>query len=264
MNNAQRATCWSLTINMGATKMETIEEWIHSARAKGWKITGQVEKAPTTGTLHYQLMLRTPQMRFSAIKRAFPTAHIEIAKRQIALAQYVVKTDTRVAGLPQEDEKYPTAAKFWGLVFKTHNTGNTDGWDESDESAVRFYDDQRQKQLEANPLAFLDQTAADLIRRGYVIDHLITNPAIRSFWNKFHGEVLYRTRAADRQTDRQKELLDVETQTDATSDSRGEDASESEAQSTTGTETGSEDTSDGDRESDAGTSDGEQDGWFQR
>jgi len=252
MANAQRATCWSLTINMGATKMETIEEWIHSARARGWRITGQVEKAPTTGTLHYQLMLQTPQTRFAAIKRAFPTAHIEIAKRKIALSQYVVKEATRVADLPQEDEKYPTTAKFWMLVFKTHNTGNSDGWDLTDEDAVRFYDTQRQKELDANPLAFLDQTAADLIRRGYVIDSHITNPAVRSFWNKFHAEVLYRTRAADRQTDRRKEALD-ETQTDATSDSRGEDGSDTETQSTTGSATGSEESGATDSETDAST-----------
>jgi len=253
MSNAQRATCWSLTINMGSTKMETVEEWIHSARARGWRITGQVEKAPTTGTLHYQLMLKTPQMRFSAIKSAFPTAHIEIAKRQIALAQYVVKEDTRVADLPQVDERYPTTAKFWHLVYKTHNTGDTSGWDESNEAAVRFYDDNRQKELEANPLAFLDRTAADLIRRGYVIDSHITNPAIRSFWNKFYAEVLYRTRELDRQTDRQKERLAEETQTDATSDSRGEDGSDSEAESTSSAETGSEESSAADSETDAST-----------
>jgi len=233
--------------------METVEEWIHSARSRGWRITGQVEKAPTTGTLHYQLMLKTPQMRFSAIKGAFPTAHIEIAKRQIALAQYVVKEDTRVADLPSEDEKYPTTAKFWYLIYKTHNTGDSTGWDESDESAVRFYDVQRQRELEANPLAFLDRTSADLIRRGYIIDTHITNPAIRSFWNKFHAEVLFRTRALDRQTDRQKERLAEETQQDAPSNSGGEDCTDTEASSTSSAETGSEESSDGDCETDSST-----------
>jgi len=253
MANAQRATCWSLTINLGSTKTETVEEWIHSARARGWRITGQVEKAPSTGMLHYQLMLQTPQVRFSAVKSAFPAAHIEIAKRKIALSQYVVKEATRIAELPQGDEKYPTAAKFWMLVYKHHQTGNTSGWDESNEDAVRFYDDNRQKELEANPLAYLDLTAADLIRSGYVIDHLITNPGIRSFWNKFHAEILYRTRAVDRQTDRHKEVLADPQTTDATSDSRGEDGTESEAESTSSAETGSEDTSDADSETDAST-----------
>jgi len=233
--------------------METVEEWIHAARARGWRVTGQVEKAPTTGMLHYQLMLSTPQTRFSAIKSAFPTAHIEIAKRKIALSQYVVKEDTRVADLPQEDEKYPTTAKFWNLVYQHHNTGNTSGWDESDEDAVRFYDVNRQKELEANPLAFLDMTAADLIRRGYVIDSHITNPAIRSFWNKFYPEVLYRTRAVDRQTDRQKDRLAKVAQNDAQSDSgrTEEESASSESESASGTEDGSA----GYSETDSGTDD---------
>lgn len=250
MSNAQRATCWSLTINMGATKMETVEEWIHSARARGWKITGQVEKAPTTGTLHYQLMLQTPQMRFAAIKRAFPTAHIEIARRKVALSQYVVKTDTRVAALPQQDEKYPTAAKFWELVFKQYE-GVEGGW-EDDENTVCFSDLDRQQALEANPLDFLDQVAANLIRSGYVIDHLITNPAIRSFWKKFYAEVLYRARETVRQTDTQNAILATH-QTDAQGDSGREDGSESEASCTTSSETGSEEPSDADSETDAST-----------
>lgn len=254
MANAQRATCWSVTINLGRTKVETAEEWIHAARARGWRVTGQVEKAPTTGMLHYQLMLSTPQTRFSAIKSAFPAAHIEIAKRKIALSQYVVKEATRVADLPQEDEKYPTTAKFWNLVYQHHNTGNTSGWDESDEDAVRFYDDNRQKELEANPLAFLDLTAADLIRRGYVIDHLITNPAIRSFWNKFHAEVLYRTRAIDRQTDRQKDRLAEVAQNDATSSSGRTEGTGAAETADDGTETGSEGSSDGHSETDSSTS----------
>ncbi|MBV6343478.1 hypothetical protein, partial [Candidatus Magnetobacterium casense] len=209
--------------------METVEEWIHSARGRGWSITGQVEKAPTTGTLHYQLMLKTPQMRFSAIKGAFPTAHIEIAKRPIALSQYVVKEATRVADLPSQDEKYPTAAKFWILVYKYYEVDDTSGWDQSCEHAVRFYDTDKQRDIESDPLWFLDQVAANLIRSGYVIDHLITNPAIRSFWKKFHAEILYRARELDRQTDRQKERLEEETQQDAPSDSGREDCADSEA-----------------------------------
>jgi len=255
MSNAQqRATCWSLTINLGSTKQETVEEWIHSARGRGWKITGQVEKAPTTGMLHYQLMLQTPQTRFAAIKSAFPAAHIEIARRKVALSQYVVKTDTRVAALPQHDEKYPTAAKFWVLVYKYYE-GADEGWDD-DETAVRFRDLDRQQVLETDPLHILDCVAANLIRSGYVIDHLITNPAIRSFWKKFYAEILYRARELDRQTDRQNAIL-ATAQTDATSDSRGESATESEASSTSSSETGTEDTGYADSESDAFSSSSE-------
>lgn len=261
MDSTARATCWSVTINMGksGTRAETINEWISAARGKGWKVTGQVEAAPSTGTQHYQLMVQTPQTRFSAIKRAFPTGHIEIARNRAALLQYVTKTDTRVGQLVDNDEKYPSAGRFWVLLYKHNNTHGTDGWDETDENAVRFYNPETQKELEDDPLGWLDQEAGYMIRGGYVIDHLITNPAIRSFWKKFWPQILYRARETDRQTDKQTITLETHN-TDGESGSRGsEDAGASEAESTS---TESEAASDADRQTDDCTTDGEQDAWL--
>lgn len=186
---------------MNTTKRETAEEWIHVVRSKGWKVSGQIEQAPTTGTLHYQLMVETPQTRFSAIKKAFPTAHIEICRNKAALSQYVEKTDTRVAGLVQENDKYPSVAKFWKLIYKFYDVEDDSGWDMCDDQEVMFCNADRQRELEEDPLAFLDQVTAELIRQGYVVDHIITNPAVRSFWKKFYPAILYRTRETDRQTD---------------------------------------------------------------
>jgi len=184
------------------TKRETAEEWIHTVRSKGWKVTGQMEEAPSTGTLHYQLMVETPQTRFSAIKKAFPTAHIEICRNKAALSQYVEKADTRVAGLVQENDKYPSIAKYWRLIYKYYDVEDDSGWDICDDQEVVFCDADRQRELEKDPLAFLDQVTAELIREGYVVDHIITNPAVRSFWKKFYADILYRTRETDRQTDK--------------------------------------------------------------
>jgi len=185
---------------MNKTKRETAEEWIHTQRSKGWKVTGQIEQAPSTGTLHYQLMVQTPQTRFAAIKKAFPTAHIEICRNKSALSQYVTKEDTRVAELQQENDKYPSVAKFWRLIYKFYDVVDNSGWDK-DHEEVCFRDLDRQLSLENDPLSFLDNVTADLIRQGYVVDHIITNPAVRSFWKKFHAAILYRTRETDRQTD---------------------------------------------------------------
>jgi len=101
---SQRATCWSLTIN---NPVESDEEHINSARQKGWKVDGQLEKGEN-GTLHYQLIVRTPQVRFSAVKKAFPRAHIEIARNPTALASYVKKEDTREGSLPDRSSLYPS------------------------------------------------------------------------------------------------------------------------------------------------------------
>ena len=89
---------------------------------------------------------------------------------------------------------------------------------------MRFYNPETQKELEHDPLAWLDQEAGYMIRGGYVIDHLITNPAIRSFWKKFWPQILYRARETDRQTRQQTITLETHN-TDGESGSRGsEDA----------------------------------------
>jgi len=196
----RRATCWSVTINMKNTKRETAEEWIHAARSKGWKVHGQIEQAPSTGTLHYQLMLETPQTRFSGIKKAFPTAHIEICRNKRALSQYVEKEDTRVAELVQENEKYPSIAKYWKLIYQFYDRDDGSGWDRA-HTEVCFHNLDQQLLLEKDPLGFLDRTTDELIRQGYFVDQIIVNPAVRSFWKKFHAAILYRTRETVRQTD---------------------------------------------------------------
>lgn len=243
---------------MNTTKRETAEEWIHLVRAKGWKVTGQIEQAPTTGTLHYQLMLETPQTRFSAIKKAFPTAHIEVCRNKRALAQYVEKEDTRVAELVKQNDKYPSVAKFWSLVYKFHDVEDDSGWDKS-HTEVCFCDVDKQLALENNPLDFLDQVTGELIRQGYVVDHIITNPAVRSFWKKFHADILYRTRETDRQTD--TIVMPTIEQSHATDDDEGVLQQEEEGDSS---EAGTEDEEGCDTTSEGTdcSSDGEQGGWL--
>jgi len=248
---------------MKNVKQETADEWIHVARSKGWKVHGQMEQAPSTGTLHYQLMVETPQTRFSAIKKAFPTAHIEICRNKTALAQYVEKEDTRVAGLVQENDKYPSVAKFWRLIYKFHDVEDDSGWDQS-HTEVCFCDLDRQLLLEKDPLAFLDNVTAELIRQGYVVDHIITNPAVRSFWKKFHAAILYRTRETDRQTD--SAVLPTIEHNDATQ-SEGNRSGDSDCDEDNGQEEGStcssdESGSDTDCEDTDCSTDGEQAGWL--
>jgi len=60
-------------------------------------------------------MVKTPQVRFSAVKKAFPRAHIEVARNPAALATYVSKEETRVGQLPGKSELYPSQAKTFGM-----------------------------------------------------------------------------------------------------------------------------------------------------
>lgn len=101
---SERATNWSVTIN---NPIKADEENINLARQKGWMVEGQLEKGDN-GTPHYQLIVKTPQMRFSALKKAFPRAHIEVAKNVKALETYVKKDETRIGQLPDASEFYPS------------------------------------------------------------------------------------------------------------------------------------------------------------
>jgi len=59
----------------------------------GW----QTEKCPETGRLHYQGYIRTTnQQRFSALKKAYPGVHLEVARNWDALVAYCKKTDTAI------------------------------------------------------------------------------------------------------------------------------------------------------------------------
>lgn len=102
-----RGTCWSVTCNLKNISRSTVEQHIENAKLSGWGIEGQIEKGEE-GTEHFQLMVKTPQVRFSAVKKMFPTAHIELARNRTALAQYVQKEDTRVESIRSVEVSFLT------------------------------------------------------------------------------------------------------------------------------------------------------------
>jgi len=188
---SERGTCWSITINNPVT---ADEESIALARQKsGWTVEGQLEKG-TNGTPHYQLMVKTPQVRFSALKKAFPRAHIEKARNMEALAEYVKKEDTRVGSLPTLSELYPSTTKvmdMYGEWCQTYKKG--------------LYLTQDAQGL----LDLFDIFVREFIENGYFIEHIGVNPQIRSSIKLYGMSIITRSirRQTDRQ-DRQKEYVD--------------------------------------------------------
>lgn len=179
----ERATCWSVTIN-NPTKSD--DEWIAQARQKsGWRVYGQLEKGEN-GTPHYQLMVTTPQVRFSALKKAFPRAHIEIARDRRALEKYVNKEDTRVETLKVSQDKFPTHTTlmaWYGEYYDTYE--KTLGHECFD------------------PLECFDLMIRQKITQGYYCETLGVNPQIRSAIKNYGRSIAQRERVLRRQTDRQ-------------------------------------------------------------
>jgi len=179
-----RSTFWSVTIN---NPTPDDEECISVARSKGWTVTGQKETG-SEGTPHYQLAVKTPQVRFTAVKKVFPRAHIEIARNVAALQTYVHKEDTRTGELPTTSSQYPTISRMWEIMFDFTWKESWYGLESMDE-----YIEEYSKMSDKARLVWLDEAAASLIKRGYFIEHHVVNPQVRSSFAKFMPQLFERT-----------------------------------------------------------------------
>lgn len=90
MTGTDRASLWSITIN-NPTEEDRKALREHPSFVKMVKYQDEVGEE---GTLHIQGAVQTGQVRFSAIKKWLPRAHIEVARNKQALLNYVEKTDT--------------------------------------------------------------------------------------------------------------------------------------------------------------------------
>jgi len=180
---SERATCWSVTIN---NPISNDDANIAEARQKfGWAVYGQKEVGEN-GTEHYQLMITTPQVRFSAVKKAFPRAHIEIARDRKALTKYVNKEDTRIATLPT-DTRYPSIQTLWDMLAQWL-TDKGNWWNWSGDKALEQFD------------TFI----CEKIEEGFIVETMAVNPQIRSCVKNYFVSIVYRSntrRQTDRQTD---------------------------------------------------------------
>nr|WAE42882.1 MAG: replication associated protein [Cressdnaviricota sp.] len=230
---ADRSTNWSITIN---NPTPDDEECISVARSKGWTVNGQKETG-SEGTPHYQLAVKTPQVRFTAVKKVFPRAHIEIARNIAALNAYVKKEETRTGELPTTSSQYPTISRMWELMFDMTWKESWYGEDSMDE-----YIEEYSKMSDKARLVWLDDKAADMIKRGYFIEHHIVNPQVRSSFSKFMPQLFERTIRklitsvdTSRQTDTQEIVVPTINATEAPSQGTPE-GSEGEEESSSGSE----------------------------
>lgn len=175
---SDRASCWSITINNPADD----ELKCHTP---GWTLEGQFEQGEE-GTRHFQGMLKTPQVRFSAVKRVFPRAHIEVARNKKALELYVHKSETRVgdyagSAVPNMFQFQDTIAGDWDNDEFTRRTSDpayciTYGYD-----------------MNEMALVYVDELVAKRVAQGgRGIEFIAINPMWRSSWKKFWCSIITR------------------------------------------------------------------------
>jgi len=211
----ERATKWSVTINMKtAISQQTAEHCIATARQQGWSVIGQIERGEQ-GTKHFQLAVATPQVRFSAVKKMFPGAHIEVAKDWSALLKYCQKEDTRVEKLVENKfiSFQIVRDKFAEFILTT------------------TYAEEKFPLTDETKMVCWDNFICHSIEQGIECDLIGVNPQYRSCIMKYWSA--YLTNAVRRQTDRQTQEVLVPTISipqdglEETNDSEEEDGSTS-------------------------------------
>lgn len=175
----QRASAWSITVN-NPTKKE-----LEVGLPAGWKLQGQFEEGES-GTEHFQGLLKTPQCRFSAVKKIFPRAHIEVCKNIAALTKYVHKEDTRVSTFEQRqsDNIFDSQLKICDLF----------DWDHWDTICPDVMDDKyKEGDSEKVLMNYVDKLTRELIISGVRgLEFTAINPMWRSSWLRFGFSILQR------------------------------------------------------------------------
>lgn len=199
----QRASCWSITIN------NPTDEDIHPALPPGWKLEGQIEQGQE-GTTHFQGMVRTTQVRFSAVKAVFPRAHIESARNVRALANYVHKEETRIAEVPTQGGHMNVYGYISEIAKDMDITEVCDYLQTCRDAEEQLGITGKGVASEGDlVLDYVDGLIREKIESGVQgVEFLAVNPIWRSVWKRFWRSILIRavrSRQTDRQTDDTKE-----------------------------------------------------------
>jgi len=202
-----RGSAWSVTIN---NPVAADEENIALSRQRGWTVDGQLEKGEN-GTSHYQLIVKTPQVRFSAVKKAFPRAHIELARNAAALEVYVHKDETKEGELTTQSDLYPSLQRVWDM-FAVYLDSHPAWWRWKSDRALAVFDD------------FIRYLISDKLM---VVETIAVNPQIRSCVKNYFVSIIERSNQR-RQTDRQTDEKEVAVNSINASESSQEDSSQEE------------------------------------
>lgn len=189
-----RGTCWSVTwypptdsMNYEVSKAE-IEAYSKRQLAPGWKLQGQMEQCPDTKRYHFQAMLKTPQVRCSAVINAMDKAHIELAKNKSALASYVTKEESRVATI-ESTQAIPTLFEYQGMIAEKYVEEECKAF-----IAKRMELTEWKEQYGEAFVKYIDSLVAKDIKSGRRgAEYIAVNPMWRSAWKLFGPEIISRS-----------------------------------------------------------------------
>lgn len=202
-----RGSRWSVTINLKTVSLATADECIGRARQQGWNVFGQLERGDS-GTDHYQLAVSTPQVRFSALKKVFPTAHIELAKDWHALMAYCNKEETRVETLKNVSTGYISWSQLRNMFIEWLNV-----------KMFERLENDHDKRLE-----IWDMFIGEKIIEGYEVDLMGVNPQYRACVSRYWTS--YIRRQTDRQTAQEVVVPTIHKQDGVEEEEQSEEGSE--------------------------------------
>lgn len=160
------------------------EEDLKPLLPAGWRLEGQPEKGEQ-GTEHFQGMLRTPQVRFSAVKKVLPRAHIELARNAAALQLYVKKDETRAGEYQVIESAIPTIWEYQKTVAQK--------WDPTVFQGLIDARENQSKSIDQIVLKYVDSIVAQHVRAGMRgVEFIAINPMWRTTWKHFWASIIER------------------------------------------------------------------------
>lgn len=207
--NGLKGSCWSITINNPSA---ADEQDIALLQTKKWfkKWEGQIEQGEKESTPHIQGCLHTEYIRWAAVKKVLRRAHIEKARNQMALVDYVHKPNTRTAELqtvvrvgPAEVEKHIYQRII--RILQSESRGNS-VWSERYVCDVligsEVNGDLQRAFRGLDAMSIFDDVVSELIAEGAQLEMWASNPLVRSGIKKyFHAIVIRNVRAHTQRED---------------------------------------------------------------
>lgn len=199
----QSSRHWSLTINNPTAEDEALVSSAPNQYKWIKELVGQKEQGEN-GTVHYQLYLRSDKVRFSQVKSVFGRAHIESGRNPAALRNYVQKEDTAIAGTRQSvRQAHPTDVYGYILRAYVHPTGyyKTLNYPKEFRSlndvayahqCWKEYEHDFEEYSDTFPMRLLKAASNAMVRDGWFVEHIASNPAFKIAFKEHMYSILYR------------------------------------------------------------------------